>query len=61
MYCNDCGHVGKTKRHMPGSILIEIILLGFVHCSGTIIHSLETYRFTTIMSNLRKFKPHSRE
>lgn len=25
-YCTDCGFVGKTKRHMPGSILIELML-----------------------------------
>lgn len=25
-YCKSCGTFGKTKRHMPGSILIEIVL-----------------------------------
>jgi rRNA maturation endonuclease Nob1 len=25
-FCKVCGHVGGTKRHMPGSIFIEIIL-----------------------------------
>jgi hypothetical protein len=26
LFCKSCGTVGKSKRHMPGSILIEIIL-----------------------------------
>lgn len=26
MYCTSCGAVGKSRRHVPGSILIEIIL-----------------------------------
>lgn len=25
-FCKVCGYVGATKRHMPGSIFIEIIL-----------------------------------
>lgn len=26
MYCTSCGSVGNSKRHVPGSIFIEIVL-----------------------------------
>lgn len=26
LFCKECGHIGSSKRIMPGSILIELIL-----------------------------------
>jgi hypothetical protein len=42
MYCTRCGHVGKTERAMPGSILLEIVLWCCFFVPG-LIYSLWRY------------------
>jgi len=37
--CTNCGNIGPSKRHMPGSLLIEIVLWCFFIVPG-LIYSL---------------------
>jgi hypothetical protein len=45
MMCADCGTVGKPKRDMKGSILIELFLWCMILLPG-LIYSI--WRFTTV-------------
>ena len=46
MICTDCGTAGKPKRHVPGSILIEIVAWCCLLVPG-ILYSLWRHSTTT--------------